>query len=130
MSSSPLLRQFSSEAAPPPSGPYSQAVEAGGLLFLSGQIGLKPDVEGLPEGVEDQAVQVLKNLEAVLHAANSTTNKVAKVAIYLVDLGDFSLVNEIYKDFFGEHRPARVCVGVASLPLGAKVEMDFIALAS
>lgn len=116
------------DAAPAAVGPYSQAVACGGMLYVSGQIGLDPRTGKLiAETVEAQAQQVLDNLGAVLQAADADIGCLAKVNIFLTDMRDFSVVNGIYARWLGEHRPARATVAVASLPLGAKVEMDAVA---
>ena len=117
-----------SERAPKAVGPYSQAVACGGVLYASGQIGLLPG-EGRLAGddVASQARQVTANLSAVLAEAGAVTGDILKVNIFLTDMADFPLVNDIYADWLGEHRPARATVAVAALPLGAKVEMDLIA---
>ncbi len=116
--------------APAPVGPYSQAIRAGGWLFASGQIPLDPATGKLVTGeIEDEARQVLVNLSAVLAAAGSGFDRVVKATVYLTDLSLFPRVNAIYAEFFSTApAPARVTVGVASLPLGARVEIDAIAL--
>ena len=124
------LRPVSSGGAPPAIGPYSQAVEAGGFLFLSGQIALNAQGEGPDGNASSQAAQVLENLDSVLRAAGVDRARVVKTSLYLTDLEDFTAVNEVYEVFFGGHRPARVCVEVSALPKQARVEMDFIALAN
>jgi len=117
-----------SEQAPKAVGPYSQAVVSAGVLYASGQIGLDPQAgKMVADDVESQAVQVTKNLSAVLEKAGCSVNDILKVNIFLVDMGDFPLVNSIYAAWLGEHRPARATVAVAALPLAAKVEMDLIA---
>ena len=116
--------------APSAIGPYSQAVVYGGLVYTSGQIALKPDGsdELLGEDVVVQAVQVLKNLEAVLQASGSSLEKVIKTTIFLADMDDFATVNEIYEEAFGTHKPSRSTVAVKTLPKNAKVEIDAIAV--
>ena len=120
-------------AAPAPVGPYNQAVQAGGLLFCSGQIALDP-LSGALVGdgdVEVETRQVLSNLEAVLAAAGATPAQVVRTTVYLADLADFTAVNALYAaTFSGEVAPARACVEVAALPKGARVEIDCIALLS
>lgn len=116
--------------APQPIGPYSQAIQAGDLLFLSGQIPLDPHTGELvaPENVEGQTEQVLKNLEAVLKAAQTDFDSVVRCTIFLKDMGDFPKVNAIYaKAFEGMIPPARACVEVARLPKDVLVEIDAIA---
>ncbi len=116
-----------SDDAPKAVGPYSQAMIHGGVLYTSGQIGLIPGKGELAgDDVESQAVQVTRNLSAVLKAADASTSDIIKANIYLVDMGDFPKVNVIYADWLGEHRPARATVAVAQLPLDAKIEIDLI----
>ena len=115
------------ENAPAAIGPYSQAVCAQGLLFSSGQIALRPDGRFLAEDAAGQAKQIFANLDAVLSAAGCTRNDVLKVQVYLLDLEEFGAVNEVYEAWFGDHRPARVCVQVARLPKDAAIEVDLIA---
>lgn len=118
------------DGAPAPVGPYSQAIRAGEWVFASGQIPLDPASGKMVSGeIEDEARQVLANLGAVLAAAGSGFDRVVKATVYLTDLSLFPRVNAIYAESFGaEPSPARVTVGVASLPLGARVEIDAIAL--
>ena len=115
--------------APQAIGPYSQAVSAGPWLFCSGQIGLDPATgELVTGGIEAEANRVLENLHAVLAAAGATLDYVVRTTIYLIDLGDFGRVNEIYARYFRAPFPARATVGVAALPRGAHVEIDAIAV--
>ncbi len=116
----------STPAAPAAIGPYSQAVKAGNLVFLSGQIGLDPTSMELVEGVEAQALQVFDNLRAVCEAAGGSFANAVRLTIYLTDLADFGVVNEVMKRCFTEPYPARATVGVAALPRGALVEADLI----
>lgn len=117
------------ESAPPAIGPYSQAIRAGGLLFLSGQIPLDPHTRTLVEGdAAAQTRQVMQNLGAVLAAAGASFEHVVKTTIYLTDLSDFAQVNQVYAEAFPTVPPARATVQVAQLPLGSKVEIDAIAL--
>ena len=117
-------------AAPAPVGPYSQAIRAGGLIFLSGQIPLDPESgEIVPGEIEDQAHRVLQNLRAVLEAADSSLDRVVKTTVYLTDLSLFPRVNAVYAEYFSNPpSPARATVEVSKLPLGADVEIDAIAL--
>jgi 2-iminobutanoate/2-iminopropanoate deaminase len=118
-----------SKAAPAPIGPYSQAIRAGALLFCSGQVGLDP-ASGTFAGddVATQARQVMKNLEAVLKAGGASFSDVVKTTIFLVDMNDFSIVNEVYGEAFkGGTPPARSTVAVAALPRGARVEIEAVA---
>ncbi|MGE5379323.1 MAG: RidA family protein [Candidatus Saccharibacteria bacterium] len=116
-----------SDKAPRPVGPYSQAVISGQMVFCSGQIGLDPQTGKLAAGVELQAKQCILNLQAVLTAAGYTLDDVVKTTIYVTDIGDFKIVNEVYAHFFEAKPPARSTVGVASLPLGAAVEIEAVA---
>ncbi|HYK89136.1 MAG TPA: RidA family protein, partial [Acidobacteriota bacterium] len=103
--------------APSPIGPYSQAVRANGFIFVSGQIPLQPGTGALVQGdVAAQTRQVLHNLAAILQAAGSGMQKVVKTTIYLTNLDDFSRLNQVYTEFFGEVKPARATVQVARLP--------------
>ncbi|MFZ5562406.1 MAG: RidA family protein [Thermodesulfobacteriota bacterium] len=120
---------ISTDAAPAAVGPYSQAVRKGNLLFCSGQIGLVPGTRALAgNDTVTQVRQVLENLRAVLKAAGLLPSHVVKTTIFLTDMADFGQVNEIYAAFFGDHRPARSTVQVAALPLGARVEIECIAV--
>lgn len=112
--------------APAAIGTYSQAVKVGNTVYLSGQIGLDPESMQLVEGIEAQIVRVFDNLKAVCEASGASLNDIAKLNIFLTDLGHFALVNEIMARYFQQPYPARAAVGVASLPRGALVEMDGI----
>jgi len=115
--------------APAAIGPYSQAIQSGSLVFLSGQIPLDPGTgELVPGGIEAQTRQVMGNLHAVLKAAGLGFGNLVKTTIYLVDLGEFATVNRIYGENFTEMPPARVTIQVAALPKGALVEIDGIAV--
>lgn len=115
--------------APAAIGPYSQAVMHGGLVYCSGQIALDPKTGQLAKGdVKAQTKRVLENLKAVLEAAGSGCQHALKCTIYLSDMGDFAAVNEVYATFFPQDPPARATVGVASLPKGALVEIDCVAI--
>lgn len=117
------------EEAPAAIGPYSQAVRAGGLLFCSGQIPLDPATGKIVDGgIEAQTERVLKNLEAVLTAGGASTGSVVKTTVYMVDLGDFPVMNAVYGKFFPENPPARATVQVVRLPAGALVEIDAVAV--
>lgn len=121
----------STGAAPKAVGPYSQAVSCGGLLFCSGQIPLVPGTGKLVEGgIREQTERVLRNLEAVLEAGNSGMAAVVKTTVYLLDMGEFQAMNEVYGSFFPEDPPARVTVQVSKLPAGARVEIDAVGLVS
>jgi 2-iminobutanoate/2-iminopropanoate deaminase len=112
-------------SAPPVRGPYSPAVRAGDWIVCAGQVGVDPATGALVEGgVRAETLQVLANLRAVLGDAEAGWGDVAKVGIFLVDLGDFAAVNELYEAEVGGHRPARSTVQVAALPGGASVEIE------
>jgi 2-iminobutanoate/2-iminopropanoate deaminase len=117
-----------SSGAPKAVGPYSQGIRSGGFLFTSGQIPIDPTTGKLVDGgIEAQTKRVLENLRAVLGAAGATFDDVVKATIYLTDMGDFAAVNTVYASHFGATPPARSTVQVAALPLGASVEIDFVA---
>ena len=113
--------------APAAVGPYSQAVLAGNLLILSGQLGLDPITGILPEGVEAQTKQSLENIRAILTEAGLSLTDVVKTTVFIRNMDDFVQVNGVYAAFFGEHKPARSCVGVSALPKNGLVEIEVIA---
>ena len=120
------------EAAPAPfqGAPYSQAIKAAGLVFVAGQVSLKPDHgEIVGDTVQEQTEQVLTNLRAILEAAGSGLDRLVKTTVFLQSLDDFSGMNEVYKQHVGDQPPARSTVEVAKLPSGALVEIEAIALA-
>ncbi len=114
--------------APAAVGPYVHAVAAGDIIFTSGQLGLIPETGELPEGIEAQTTQAIKNLSAVLEAAGSSLDKVVKTSVFLADMNDFAVVNGIYAEFFTGEAPARSCVQVAKLPKAGLVEIEAIAV--
>jgi len=118
------------EEAPAPfqGAPYSQAIKAGGFVFVSGQLALRPDhAEIVGDSVGEQTEQVFANLRAILEAAGSGLDRVVKTTVYLADLGDFAAMNEVYARHVGDVPPARATVEVAALPSGAKVEIEAVA---
>lgn len=123
------MKAVHTTGAPAPVGPYSQAVEHGGLVFASGQIPLDPDTNALVSGeLEEQTERVIANLRSVLEAAGSSLRRVVRTTVYVTDLSLFARVNAVYaRHFDGEPSPARATVQVAALPLGAQVEIDAIA---
>jgi 2-iminobutanoate/2-iminopropanoate deaminase len=122
------MRFHHSADAPPAIGPYCQAIEVDGWLYLSGQVGLDPATgELVAGGFEAEARQALKNLAAVLAAAGCTFADVVRSGIYLLDFANFPRLNELYAQAMGEHRPARTTIQVAALPKGAQVEIDVVA---
>jgi 2-iminobutanoate/2-iminopropanoate deaminase len=118
-------------AAPAPIGPYSQSVKANGFLFLSGQIALDPRTGNIEaKTVEEEALQVMKNLEAVLKEAGLGFSAVVKTTIFLTDMSLFAQVNEVYASFFEDAFPARETIAVKGLPRGVQVEISMVAVAS
>jgi len=118
---------INTKAAPSAIGTYSQAVKAGSSVYLSGQIGLDPETMELVEGgIEAQIVRVFENLRAVAQAAGGNLNDIVKLNIYLDDMSDFAILNEIMGSYFSEPYPARAAMEVASLPRSALVEMDAV----
>jgi 2-iminobutanoate/2-iminopropanoate deaminase len=114
--------------APRAIGPYSQATRANGFLFTAGQVGFDPATGELVDGgIAEQTARVLENLRAILAAAGVDLTSVVKTTVYLVDMGAFAAMNEVYAGAFGNHRPARSTVAVAALPRGAQVEIDAVA---
>ena len=112
--------------APAAIGTYSQAVNANGTVYLSGQIGLDPKTGEMVDGIDAQIVQVFENLKAVTEAAGGSLSHIVKLNVFLTDLGNFAKVNETMAKYFSEPYPARAAVGVASLPRGAQVEADAV----
>jgi 2-iminobutanoate/2-iminopropanoate deaminase len=120
------------EKAPAPfqGAPYSQAIRAGDLVFVSGQLSLRPDHgEIVGDSIEEQTEQVFANLRAILEAAGSGLERLVKTTVYLADLGDFAGMNEVYARHVGEVPPARATIEVSALPSGAKVEIEAVATA-
>ena len=115
---------ISTDAAPKAIGTYSQAVKVGGTVYMSGQIGLDPATMEMVEGIEAQVHRVFKNLQAVAEASGGSLADMAKLNVFLTDLGHFALVNTVMAQYFTSPYPARAAVGVASLPRGALVEAD------
>jgi reactive intermediate/imine deaminase len=115
------------ENAPKAIGPYSQAVKSGGFLFVSGQVALNPSTGDLMNSsIEEQAEQVIKNLNAICEAANTNLSNIVKLTIYITDMSDFSIVNNAMESHFKSPYPARATVEVSGLPLGVNVEMDAV----
>lgn len=123
-----MKQSINANNAPAAVGPYVHAVAAGELIFTSGQLGLIPESGQLPEGVEAQTHQALKNLSAVLEAAGSDFDHVVKTTVFLDDINDFGTVNAVYAEYFKREVPARSCVEVAKLPKGGLVEIEAIAV--
>jgi len=114
--------------APAAIGPYSQAVRAGDMVFISGQLGMDPETGKLvPGGVLKEAEQALKNLNSIVKAAGGSMDDLVKTTVLLDDLNDFAEVNTLYSSFFGETFPARACFEVSKLPAGGKIEIEAVA---
>lgn len=124
-----MKKIISTELAPKAVGPYSQAVEANGFVFISGQIPVNPQTGGIVEGgIKEQATQVLENIGAILERANLNYTNVVKTTCLLSDMGNFTAMNEIYAQYFTSEMPARAAYGVVKLPLGVLVEIECIAV--
>ena len=123
-----MKKIISTDGAPKAIGPYSQAVEAGGMLFVSGQLPLDPDTGMMPEDIAGQTSRALENLSAILSAAGCSLQSVVKTTVLLADMEDFADMNEIYARYFTSEMPARACYQVARLPRDAKVEIEAIAV--
>ena len=122
---------ISTTEAPSAIGPYSQAVQVGGMLFVSGQIPIDPvSGELVQGGVEAETRQVLNNLKAILEAAGSSLEKVVKATLFIADMNQFGTINAIYAEYFQTDPPARACVEVARLPKDVQVEIEAVALVS
>jgi len=117
------------EAAPAPfqGVPYNQAIRTGDLVFVAGQLGLKPGDTAVEGGIVEQTEQVLRNIAAILEAAGSSMDKLVKTTVFLMDLGDFQAMNEVYARHVGDRPPARSAFQVAKLPLGGLVEIEAVA---
>ena len=122
-----MKKVISTKDAPQAIGPYSQAIETNGFLFISGQLGVTPSGEFAGADVKSQAQRSLQNLQAILSEAGLGFENVVKTTIFLADIADFAAVNEIYADFFKEPYPARSTVAVKTLPKGGLVEIELIA---
>lgn len=122
------INVVSTDKAPVAVGPYSQALEANGFVFCSGQIGIDPKTGNLVDGIENQIKQTLNNLKAVLNTAGSDLSNVVKTTVYLKNMTDYSLFNQLYGNFFQGHKPARVTVEAARLPKDCLIEIEAIAV--
>ena len=123
-----MRTQINCGNAPPAIGPYSHAIKANGMLFVSGQIGVDVKTGEIPEGVSGQARCCMENVKSIIAEAGGTMDNVVRCSIFLTDMNDFAVVNEIYGSFFNEPYPARATIGVARLPKDVKVEIDAIAV--
>ena len=122
-----MKKAIESKEAPAAIGPYSQAIRAGGMVYVSGMLGIDPADGNLKATVTEQAEQALKNLSAVLKEAGTDTGSVVKTTVFLTDMGAFGAVNEIYARYFTAPFPARSCVQVSALPKGGLFEIEAIA---
>ena len=116
------------DAAPPALGPYSQAIVAGNLVFTAGQLGGDPRSGQLPDGIEAQTLQALRNIASVLEAAGAGWKDVVKTTVFLADMADFAAFNAVYAEVLEEPFPARSTVEAAALPKGARIEIDAVAV--
>lgn len=122
------IKMFNTENAPAAVGPYSHAVLAGDMIYISGQIPMNPATgELVKSGVEDETSQCLENAKAILEDAGTSLEKVVKATIFIKNMDDFGKINGVYGKYFSGHKPARACVEVARLPLGVNVEIEMIA---
>ncbi|MBM0046568.1 RidA family protein [Anaerococcus sp. mt242] len=122
-----MMKSFHTDKAPAAVGPYVQAIGTEQFVFTSGQIPLNPETGELVTEISAAARQVLNNIQAILEESGSSIDKVIKCTVFLADINDFAAVNEVYKEFFDEHKPARSAIQVAALPLGAAIEIEAIA---
>jgi len=118
------------DKAGPPVGPYSQAIKAGGFIFVAGEKGMDPVTKQIvPGGIEPETIRTLENIKAILEEAGSGMNRVVSTFVFMTDLNEFSKMNEIYAGYFKDHPPGRTTVEVKSLPAGAHIEITVTALA-
>ena len=123
-----MKKVISTTNAPAAIGPYSQAIEANGFVFASGQIPVNPETGEIPEGIEAQAEQVMKNVKNLLEAAGTSVDQVVKTGVLIKNMDDFATINGIYAKYFAKDCPARSCVEVARLPKDVLLEMEAIAV--
>lgn len=123
-----MKKIIASPLAPKAVGPYSQAVEAAGTIYVSGQLPIDASTGKMPEGIEAQTRQSLTNLRHILEEAGSSLSDVVKTIVLLQNMGDFAAMNAVYAEFFTQEMPARMCYEVARLPMGAQVEIDAVAV--
>jgi 2-iminobutanoate/2-iminopropanoate deaminase len=119
---------ISTENSPAAIGPYNQGIVANGFLFTSGQLPIHPVTGEVPATIEEQAVQVLDNLKAIIEAAGTTMEKVVKCTVYIQNMSDFAVVNQIYSTYFPTNPPARACVEISKIAKEALVEIDAIVI--
>ncbi len=121
-----MREKVSTEKAPSAVGPYSQAIDTGSTLYVSGQLPLDPATMTAPETIEEQTRQSIQNAKNIIESAGYDITSTVKVTVLLDDINDFAKMNEVYATFFTDPYPARVCYEVAKLPMGVKVEIDFV----
>ena len=121
------MKIINNKQMPPANGHYSTCIEHNDILYLSGQLPFEPLSRTLPDGIEKQTDQVLKNIERILIAAGSNKNKVIQVRLYISDINNWDTVNQVYSHFFGDHKPARCVVPVTTLHFGALLEVEVTA---
>ena len=125
------MEEISTKEAPAAIGPYSQAIQVGGLVYTSGQLPINPETGAfVPGGIKEQTQQSLTNVKAVLEEAGTAMNRVVKTTVFLADMGDFADMNSVYAEFFSTPYPARSAVAVKTLPKGALVEIEVVAESS
>lgn len=125
------MKEISTKKAPAAIGPYSQAIQVGGLVYTSGQLPINPETGAfIPGGIKEQTRQSLTNVKAVLEEAGTAMNRVVKTTVFLADMGDFADMNSVYAEFFSTPYPARSAVAVKTLPKGALVEIEVVAESS
>jgi len=123
------MDRIATQHAPGAIGPYSQAIVANGFIYTAGQIALDPATGQVVEGgIAEQTTRVMANLKAVLEAAGSSFSQVVKTTVFLMDMADFTAMNEVYAKAFGDHKPARSTVAVSGLPRGVRVEIEVVAV--
>jgi len=122
-----MKKTIATNGAPAAIGPYSQAVELNGTVYVSGQLPVNPSTGEMPQGIEAQTRRALENIGAILEAAGLTYNDVVKTTVLLANMSDFSAMNAVYSEFFTQDKPARVCFQAAALPKNALVEIDAVA---
>lgn len=124
-----IMNKIETQGAPQPGGHYSQAIAANNIVFVSGQLPVNPETGArTPESIEEQTLQVLKNIEAIVNAAGSGVSKITKMTLFITDISLWDAVNKTYSEFFAEHRPARSIVPVKDLHHGFMIEADAIAV--
>lgn len=122
-----MKKIIASPRAPKAVGPYCQAVDVNGTVYVSGQLPVNPDTGKMPEGIEAQTRQSLDNLGAILEEAGMTHSDIVKTTVLLSDIANFGAMNAVYAEYFPQDKPARMCYQVAALPMGAMVEIDAVA---